>query len=80
MSNIGTTTVTLANPADANVSLSKSSSSSSLADMDDRALPFTHSPLDSCRGGSVRKNSRPRVRDGAHYAKETTGFKKAGTT
>ena len=79
MSSLGIT-FTLANPTDANVSLSNSSSTSSLADMDDRALPFTYSPLDNCRGGATRKKSRPRVRDGAHNAKETIGFKNIGCT
>lgn len=66
--------VTLAKPTDADVSLSKSSSSSSLADMEERTLPFTFSPLDSYRGG---KKSRRRIRDDTKDAKSV---KKAGAT
>ena len=50
---------------------SLSPSSVSMSDMEVRIVPYTWSPLDSCRGGKQKTTSR--VRDGRAQNKKTVG-------
>jgi hypothetical protein len=50
-----------------------SPSSISLSDIEDRFIPFTHSPLDICRGGKQKTPSR--VRDGKKNAEKASGLR-----